>query len=523
MATITSQMAAMLIPALTATTAGTEEAKLPDLKFRNDLADFSHAYNCLDSKIEISIPGEISVGSADARQWIMSQTIEEYDKLKRCPECEHAFVPLNSIASNLGERIANIFQLLKTSVYPEVESLKQSINEKIEDILREQHYNVALLKEPKLATAFDKFDFEDFYQTMGGKDFIVDEYSALVGFTPTYTLQDISAGVSLANLQVKTITLPAETIDDCVKRIQNTRDTDNFTLNRAFGAVTDNFTAGFLFAPLRQAMSSNDFSAILKELKNCLDVYVPVIEAIKRTSFNLPDSTIDIIHENIETLKRAFTLMRYAVVVFDNIFHDAVAIDAQTLRADTYATYAEKGGTEEDIAQFIFVFYTSKQIPVPNNGITADELFDAKSQVTEEFAAINAKFELQENTIRRGVLVQAARIVLMDYLENADQSAKDEGKNLSTYVQENKWAVQKCLNALDNTNDYNLENSLFTFIIDLRHENTLLKTAHDMFGQEVIGCLKINNNIDNSQIALIDARVAAYLAAGFIIENMCGK
>ena len=46
---------------------------------------------------------------------------------------------------------------------------------------------------------------------------------------------------------------------------------------------------------------------------------------------------------------------------------------------------------------------------------------------------------------------------------------------------------------------------------------------HNLFGEEIMKQLSISKEISDSQLSLVDARVAAKIMAKFIVDNLCSK
>ena len=503
------------------------EGELPDLCFRSDLAEFSQAVDCLGDRMELSIPGNLT---AEAEESVaITQVLDKYNALRDCPEHARYFSTIHAVASNLGERISNVFQILKSSVQPEVEDLKEQILAKSEDIMRENGTNVSLLQELELVKEFNQFDPDAVFNSFGGVQFVMDEYKALTGTEATLNISALTYGLSVIRPTITTVQMTDEAKADCLERLlkmyanEGTGAAIEDDVKKTFEMVTDNYAGAELISFLHGVTVRNDFARDLQTAIGYTKSILPILEIVRKTPFNLPEEHVNQIHANIDTLMKVFSLMQLAIVILAYMFKDAVLIDEHTVCEQNYQKYLEQGGTKDDLAKFLFVFYTSKNIPLPNTGVSAEEIQAAKETANTEFSALNTSIELNANSLRRSTIVAAAKDILMAHIEGVSEDRLPEGMSVDTFVQDKKYLVQRCLNSIDVDENNHLENCLFSFVIDLWHEGTIVQTAHNLFGQETMKQLNISNDLSDEQLTLIDARVASELAASFIVDNLCCK
>ena len=501
------------------------QGEIPNLCFRNDLAEFSQAVDCLGDRMELSLPGNLP--EAAELSTVVTQILDKYNALRDCPEHTRYFTAIYTVANNLGERIANVFQILKSSVQPEVEDLKEQIVNKSEEIMRENGTNVSLLHEPELIKEFTQFDSDAVFNSFGGVQFILDEYKALTGTDADMSISTITYGLSIVRPNIVTVQMTDEARVDCLERLkkmyynEGTGEAIEEDITRTFNMVTDNYAGAELISFLHSTTVRNDFAHDLWTAIGYTKSILPILEVVRKTPFNLPEEHINQIHANIDTLMKVFALMQMAIVVLAHMFENAVLIDERTVCEQNYQKYLEEGGTKEDLAKFLFVFYTSKNFPLPNTGVSAEEIKASKATVETEFSALNTSIELNANFLRRSTIVAAAKDVLTSYIASVSEDRLPEGMSPETFAQEKKYLIQRCLNSIDVDENNHLENCLFSFVIDLWHEGTIVQTAHKLFGQETMRQLNISNDLSEEQLTLVDARVATELAASFIVDNLC--
>ena len=182
--------------------------------------------------------------------------------------------------------------------------------------------------------------------------------------------------------------------------------------------------------------------------------------------------------------------------------------------------FEEQGGTRELLSKYVRINYLASDRPIPARGIRMDDVIADKTRVEERFEADAAALNLRMATERHTATVRAIEEVLTDYLLNVDEVRRPEGLTADQFEKMHRADVRKaCLN-LTTTGDNNLENSLYDFVIGLWYANTPVAAAHKLFGEEVVAQLSINPELDSNTATIIDASVAAAIAAQFLVDNV---
>lgn len=501
-----------------------DETPWPHVVFKSSLVDLAQAVNTIGDLLELKLPMESKdIKEATTKQLIAQQVMHQYDELKTCPQHTAVFASLNKISSAIGDNIASVFQVLQTSVQPEVEALRDQINEKTSELIRQDGTNVALLQDSAINANFNTVSFANTIDAFGGAAELSRAFHDTTGYEATNNINDLFAGVSILQLRITEVGLGEEAIEDIVKRVKEKVESryseDQIKDLVSLVTVSYNFQS-FVAQHLASIAHANLCNILLDNIATVTSLE-PLIETLRSTPLNLPDEILDQIHANIETLNKAIVLMKYSVLIFDSIFKNTLILNASTLHQENMNAFLEAGGTKDDIAKFIFVYYTTKNLVIPDTGISKDEVQSYKSQVDQEFASLNTSYQINADALRRSTLVRAANDVLTDYLNNTEATRLPEGVSAEQFAKDHKYLVDKCINNLDVREDSHLENCLFTFIIELWHDNTVVHAAHELFGAETLRQLEVNPNLTEDQLRLIDARVAAALAAEFVAKNLC--
>lgn len=486
--------------------------------------DFDRAVNTIGDLIELKLPADMDTGETTSTA--IMQVLEQYDRLKTCPQYGGLFTVLNRVASELGEHIVSVFQLLQTSVYPEVESLREKITATTEELSRQEGTNIALLHDPMVDKEFDTLSFVSVLDNLGGVEEITRGYKDLTGYEPTANIADIAIALNVLRLHIQPLSLHEEAKADMLQRVKSRIEgvTDDALLEKILAILTTPYDfQSFIAEHLTALTSGNDLSAMLKHNISCLSTVSSLIALFRSTPFNLPDEILDALSNNIQQMEKALNLVAYSIFVVSQMFQSVLIIDEQTLNKEVLDMFYEQGGTKQDIVQFLFVYYLSKNIPVPNAGITMEDVQVSKEQVAKEFAAMNTSYQMDARLLLRNTMAKAMRAVLMDYLKDVEPSRLPEGMSAEMFAKQNEYLVNRCINMLDTQDEGHLENCLFTFIIDLWYDNTIVGTAHKLFGTETLKQLQIHTDLSEEQLKMIDARVAASLAANFLTTTLCTK
>ena len=501
-----------------------DDAEWPRVTFKSSLVDLAQTVNTIGDLLELKLPMESQdIKEANTKQYIAQQVMHQYDELKTCPQHTAVFSTLNKIASSIGDNISSVFQVLQTSVQPEVESLRDQIDEKTKALIREDGTNVALLQDASLNTNFNTISFTNTLDEFGGAEEISRAFHDTTGYEATNNINDLLAGINILQLRIDEVALGDEAIADIVSRVKEK--VESRYSEEQIKELLSILTVSYDFQAFVAQHLSSVFHArlcnVLCDNIACVKTFEPLIETFRSTPFNLPDELLDQIHANIEVLNKVIVLMKYSILVFDKIFSNTLIINETTLHQENMNAFLEAGGTKDDIAKFIFVYYTTKHLMVPDTGIAKDEVQQYKDKVEEEFASLNTSYQINADSLRRATLVRAARDVLQEYLLNTEVTRLPEGVSPEQFAQDHKYLVDKCVNNLDVREDSHLENCLFTFIIELWHDHSVVRAAHELFGAETLRQLEVNPDLSDDQLQLIDARVAAALASKFVIENLC--
>ena len=505
-----------LIPLLQA-----DNNSLPDLKFKSNIGDLSTSIQFLYQLMEVHLPPL----AKQVNDLIVPDVVHQYIKLRNNPEYNKSFSAIDTLASKLGEKVTSVFQLLKTSIQPEVEDLQNQIYDKVKE-LSKTNPEFGLTTSLELSTDFQRINFDDIINNFGGIDLIKTEFSEVTGIPdPTLNMDTLRFGFNRTKLSIENVNIDEEATIDNINRIAEYLKNANIsseTIRTVYDTVMTSYNFnGLIVKSLGYIFDTNDYATGLLRDIDLIKTYMPVVDAMQHVPFNLPDTLKDRIYTNIDTVRNAAALIRFAIAVLMVRFSDAVIITKDLLNDKTTEQYLSNGGSLEDISKFLLVFYRDTELP--NTGIPISVLEEHKEQVNKEFTSLTATMMMNKASIRKNALTLATKDVLQEYLLNTSQDRLPDGTTGERFAYEKQYLIKKCINKLDGGDDDNLEGSLFKFIIDLWYDNTIVATVHNLFGEEIMKQLSISKEISDSQLSLVDARVAAKIMAKFIVDNLCSK
>ena len=496
---------------------------LPRIFFRPEIVDVGQAVNTIGDAMEIRLPLS-NLSEKEKAPIIARQVTETYNALKSCPEHSAAFAPLNKIANSIGANIINVFNVLRFNVKPEVDMLKDAIMGKTSEILSAENLQALVSPTAEPNTDFYQVPWDAIINIFGGASNVIQSFKDLTGYEPTFGEVDIRVALNTIMPTIGSLQIHPDTQTDILERVKQktTNEVQANMVDEVYKLLTESYTFQmFVAAQLQQISNSNTYASILRgNIAVLTDVY-PIVELFKTTPLDVSGDLLEKIQENIGVVLNVCRLIAYQVVLLRKFYNSALIIDAQTINPDTLTSFAESGGTPRDIAIYLQVFYTSKSIPVPNIGISGTIVLEQKESAEQMFATQNSSYLLNATTLRNGAMIRAAKEILSDHILAADSTRLPENVSIDEFYNIKKYLIQATLSRLDINDDNHLENSLYDFVIQLWYDKTMVQTAHELFGSEMVRQMSLNDNLSQEDLALVDARVAATIAARFILKELC--
>ena len=460
--------------------------------------------------------------SIDAR-YIYEQIANAYDAVKKCPEHEKCFEEISEIANKLGENVVNIFNILSTVINPEVENLVESIKKRTATILEESGNEIVVQKDIK-TDALTRMTWATYINILGGIENLINTYKALYGHDFNFTPADVDYAITHSDLKVELMNIHPETRSGMLSAVSEKA--GNGEQRQAVGFLFDVLTDPFRFNELFKStviatIDNRTMSSGLQVTCRAVENLYPVLRLFRETTFDITDEMNDVLSANIERVETLFKILGFTIAAARYNYKDALMIDINLINSDNEEKFHEAGGTDEDIVKYMRTFYKdSGHFSLPTVGLTVDEIINAKPEVDERYKIEEQTKLKNSEMLQHSVLIQATNEVMESYLLSTPDEKIPENEDKESFL---RYAVDKSKAAtafIMTDGDNNLSSVLFNIIIDLFYHDTILGTAHEMFGEELIKQAKLNDNIDENITSQIDVTVASRIVSKFLVDHV---
>ena len=497
--------------------------ELPDLFFNPAVTEISSAANAIGDAVELRMSSS-STSKENQEKEIVMQVFEAYDKLKENPEFASHFHPLTRLSNSVGETLVNIFNILKTSVRPEVESLRESVEARIQDLLEKEKLGHLVNQQAEPSADFTVLDWDKVVNVLGGTSNIGEVVGGFMGGYPTtFSMNDLTAILNGSVLEKPELQLHPDTFDDIVRRAtekaSNGLDTSN--IRRVMQLITDQYAFNTLKTKLlRTAQTTTDFGSLLDKLCQELAALYPAYELVRSTPMDVTEEVLEDIMKSLDVLYRVLMTAAFVLLIMRKHYVGALVLNPTTLNGDSVEEFYSNGGSFSDVAKYLFVFHSTPNIPVPFRGIPGAEILSKKEIAETEYTRITQTHLAQASTIRQTYTARALRMVLNDYIQSADASRLPENMSIRDFFAVKRGLIETATSRLNISEDMHLDGVLYDFVLSLWYEGTMVKTAHDLFGSEIVRQMEASPEMDAATLALVDARVAAAICANFLVKEI---
>ena len=510
------------IPALSA-----DLDELPNICFTKDAPGFTEAVNCIGEAIELRT-NKVDENTDDSRaRVITTQVANQLEQLVTCPECGRHLEALTNIGNSIAEKVGNVFNILKYTIHPEVESLKESIQNAVEtELLQAQDLeSISVVTgdtTTPVGTEVTSFDWDLALTSGFDAQTVVDAMSAMMGYSITPQMSSLSALLSAkAPTAITTVQIAPDSAADVIRRwgVSGTA-TSDVDYQHVYELVTDNYVYQSEITALFHTLNtSNDFGHLVDTISQTIkmgDRYLPLISV----PLDLPADVLNTLRGNIETLRSAMIALSFALLCLRANYSNAFIINEHYANHDLVEQAKSAGITNQDAEKYVLLYHVTPGIPVPASGISLLVVADNKAATDAKLAEHKAATQLQVNTLKLNATIRAARDVLTTYLQSTDPSRLPENMHVNEFVDMRKGLIETLITRLNSSEDNNLESLLYEFVINCHYPDSMVATAHRMLGDEVVKQLRLDPEAEASNLAICDVAVATRLAASFIMANL---
>lgn len=497
-------------------------SELPNMRFRSDVVDITSSLNGIGDAISLKIP---AMSGGETEKMILEQTIAAYDSLKSCPQHREYFNKLNSLASSLGESLVTVFQTLRSSVRPEVESLMEATSAKTSELL-EKNENIVELNGQLTAAQptpnFINVNWDMELNKAGGENVIADAYRDMTSYEPSKNFTDVQVGLDAMRPAVTQMNIDEETKEDMQQRLEDgATGEDQAGIEAIFKMATDPYAfSEFIHSQLNMS-TAPAFGATLRNNLSALNTIYPALKKVQSTPLNISEDMQNEWTANLSAIDKVMWLINYQLVCFRKYYNGALIIDETTVNGDMYGEFMNQGGSDQLIANYLAANFAMPNIPVPNSGVATEAVLQGKDnadqQVNEKRAAVN----LSLVTLKASATNAALKEVLVQHLKATDPSRLPDNVGLEEFVEMKMPLVESTVNGMDSSNGSYLEHTLYNFVLQLWYDGTMVQTAHELFGAEMVKQLTLKQDLSEAELNVVDATVASTIVSKFLMNNLC--
>lgn len=484
---------------------------IPNVKFKKNIAALSNVFyginDCVDMR---STHDDITTEN------VIAQVTDRYNDLKQCPEYRAYFAQLDQFANNIGTNILNTFNILSGSIKPEVDALAERIVATADEHLSSRE---VVLPNMEVRPFEETIDWDALFEDFGGVSQVLVAFEEYFNMKPSGSVTDIRVIAGGRDFDKETLDIST----DVIKQAFKSKDIgeDDAVVEHFCEMVRSHWGARTIIEPvIASVLRRNDIRSAIESIREVLS-FKKFVDTVLSFNYDVIDSVAERIEESAKVILKALYFVLYiAVIIRKTAKDEKIILFTPFVNPDVLPDFEEQGGTRELLAKYVRVNYLARDREIPSRGIRMGDVIADKARVEERFESDAAALNLRIATERHGATVRAIEEVLTAYLLNIDEARRPEGISADQFEKMHRADVRKaCLN-LTTTGDNNLENSLYDFIIGLWYANTPVAAAHKLFGEEVVAQLSINPELDADMTAVIDASVAASIAARFLVDNV---
>ena len=492
---------------------------LPDVFFKDNLDGISNNVNTIGDMVELKLP-EKGMDFEERAGLILGKASMYIEAMHNSPEYYGYFKSLDTIAHRLGQSVLATFNVLKNEITPEVDKLKAEVEKLVATRLQQDGKNIVLENTGKISTNYNILEWENLISRVGGAQMIVDKFKTLSdGYSINFNMSDLNNVVRKLELDEE-IVLDPEAEKDTEERIEEVSNVvPDEEIKELFKLVRDKYAYAKAAHNLISAtLNTNVSSKALELITPILDHQYDVVRRMKNVALNLPEEYINKIHANIDKVLAMFDTAAYAYLVLRKHYGASLVIDTNTINGDQMDEFKSKGGKLEDVTKYLMVYYPTGNIP--DTGIDISTMMKAKQDTDNKYGAMMSSMISNRNAILRQYNNAALRDTLNKYLMEMPVNKLPDNTNNEQFMQMKKGLVLKACNSLDASEDENMDNVLYAFVINTHYEGTAVMEAHNLFGAEMVKQIEANKDINNDTYSMIDAKVAASMCANFIANEL---
>lgn len=255
----------------------------------------------------------------------------------------------------------------------------------------------------------------------------------------------------------------------------------------------------------------------------------PTLNVFTDEDLELSDQTKEQLNKNFEVLSEINKCCAIVLVLADKKYEDTLVIGADLINKKEFNKFQELGGTLEDIQDFLRLYHNQNKddilyhqaghLGISVNGIKMDTIYlkmqNTKTKLLESQNIIKTKLVSLKNNSIRNAFESVTKEYINDIVTNTPQMITTD----ETPIQFRHRATEYAKNALQNlvrTDTSNVQDALYSFILNTWYKDNLVSTIYYRLGAELISNLETSGTFDDNTARYVDAAVMSEIICSYI-------
>jgi len=403
---------------------------------------------------------------------------------------------LDKIANDLSGAISSSYNILKTTLYEEVSALGATMLSRYNEELRNVGAEVLISDSSKPSVDFNMLDWDQLKSpayvaevlttiaNLGIKDPVPNNNNSL------YAINKLPlGGFTPIEFSPEVLTTITDGLSGILVSIDAIRVKDAFNIfidRRRYIAYSKTLSS-----------PSAEVASVLAETK----LVKQVIKALEYLNMDISVETKGYLFENLKALRYTTHIIEFLLLTKKASTAGYLVVSRDLLNEEELKRFYVAGGTLEDIAYHLRMFYDKKALPLL--GISTDTILEFKDKVDELVKAKNLEIKSMMRIIKHRASLAAIHETLNTYLKDVAEDIIPNKLSKMDFYRAYYPVITRIVDNF-NTDKDNFEDVCYSFLINVWHKGSLVETLHSYLGMQFIKLAEEDKLGDAEQVAIAD-------------------
>lgn len=421
-------------------------------------------------------------------------------------ELSVAFVEMANLSSELYTHYKQAMMQLQHTLAPTVESMSAAITDKMSTYLKQHGLPMLATTEGEDTSPFMQVRW-DALQLYGGKSFLEEEISHMIGFTlghTSYSESTLSYILHKLDTRLESIDLTDGEFEEAVKQIEaldtnedpeqpNESTLDTTACFRILCSPTA--YAQYLYHVQNSPRMMHPAELVMKSNSD-LKRFYHVIRNVHRTSVSFSDAQTDAINRNITIVRKALLAVCYQMLYADHVYADALLLSPTHVNAPVMERYLQQGGTEEQLQHYVQLSQHHKRV-IPRTGISMSWFMSAQEKNQEEYEAYSRKQLLQKQNVLNEARARGFDTVCCAHMQTVAKAKTASDLAMGDFCRQHYAVISGLKNQLYGE-DRNTEDVLYQYLFDVTGTDYLTQSIYRRYQQSSATVMEEQNELSDS-------------------------